>query len=299
MTDSGLEPRDLELIAAFIDRRLSEEERRAFQERLDNEEALYEVFTETVRYRDQRAAGPAVVVEHPASRRQWGRLAAVAALLAVAVATPLVLRDLTSERYAESLVADGRLDPAPGPGWIEQEWPRMRGVSPLPGADAALRAGVQAMDLEVALRLGRNEDALILTQQLERTVESLELPEVVLVYYSELGWRLEAGLPVEDLLGLAEEAEAGFALQFPELAAAYRLGRWAEAGKLAARSGNRELLASRAFRREARELARPEVPWDEPLAAALEKSAGLLGVSAGELDLAALEAAFIDVIKEG
>jgi hypothetical protein len=57
MPNSGLEPRDQELIAAFIDRRMPAEERRAFIERLDREEALYEVFVETVRSREQRTGG--------------------------------------------------------------------------------------------------------------------------------------------------------------------------------------------------------------------------------------------------
>lgn len=53
MPNSVVDPLDQELLAAFIDRRMSEVDRRAFMKRLDQEEALYEVFTETVRYRDQ------------------------------------------------------------------------------------------------------------------------------------------------------------------------------------------------------------------------------------------------------
>ncbi len=51
MIDRGIEPGDSELIAAFLDGRLSNSERREFLERLDRDEALYEVFAETVRYR--------------------------------------------------------------------------------------------------------------------------------------------------------------------------------------------------------------------------------------------------------
>ena len=53
MTTSNLAPKDAELIAAFVDRRLPKEERQAFMERLDSDEALYEVFVETVRYCDE------------------------------------------------------------------------------------------------------------------------------------------------------------------------------------------------------------------------------------------------------
>ena len=83
MTHSGLDPRDQELIAAFIDQRMSPVDRQAFMQRLDEEGDLYEVFVETVRFRDQEAGRPATVVEHPAMRRQWGRLAALAAVLIV------------------------------------------------------------------------------------------------------------------------------------------------------------------------------------------------------------------------
>ena len=300
MTDSGLEPRDLELIAAFIDRRLSEEERRTFQERLDSEEALYEVFTETVRYRDQRAAGPAVVIEHPARRSRWGRLAAVAALVAVGVTTPLLLRYLSAKRHAEVLVADGGLELAPGREWFAQGWRRTRGIdSSLEGADAAFRAGVRILDLEVAVRLGRDDDALILTERLKTIVDTLELPELLQAHYAAVRGRLEAGAPDEELIALIAQAETALGVQYPDLAAAHRLGYWAEAGKLAARSGNRRLLASRTFRGEARELGRPEAPWDEAVAAALEETAALLAAPAAELDLPALEAAFVAIIREG
>ena len=298
MTDSGLKPRDLEMIAAFVDRRLSEEERRAFQERLDKEEALYEVFAETVRYRDQQTSAPAVVIEHPASRRRWRRLAAVAALVAVAVATPVVLRNLGGERYAERLVADGRLDPAPGGGWYEQGWRRTRGISALPEAEAAFRAGVLAIDLEIALRLARREDAADLTRRLESTVASMELAELSLARYERLRLRIASGAPAAELLELAEKAESGFAARFPELGSPYRLGRWAEAGKLAAGSGNRDLLRSRAFRRELGELTSGQEEWDESVRARLQSIGELIDRPANELQLDALGTAFTAIIDE-
>ena len=99
----GVSGRDLETIAAFIDRRLSAEERRAFMRRLDTEEELYEVFVETVRYRDQSAAGQAEVAEHPSSSRRWPLLAAAAAIVVVAV-TPVVLLNLPAGRYSLSIL---------------------------------------------------------------------------------------------------------------------------------------------------------------------------------------------------
>jgi len=143
----GVSGRDLETIAAFIDRRLSAEERRAFMRRLDTEEELYEVFVETVRYRDQSAAGQAEVAEHPSSSRRWPLLAAAAAIVVVAV-TPVVLLNLPAGRYAPRLVADGRLAPALDDGWLEKGWSTMRGPAPGTGEfDTAFRLGVRQVDL--------------------------------------------------------------------------------------------------------------------------------------------------------
>lgn len=70
MKDRGLEPGDAEMIAAFLDRRLSDRERRDFMERLDRDEALYELFVETVRHREGSAG--ARVLEHPAAGDRGG-----------------------------------------------------------------------------------------------------------------------------------------------------------------------------------------------------------------------------------
>lgn len=293
----SLEPRDQELIAAFIDQRLSPEDRTAFMRRLDENEALYEVFAETVRFRDQQAGRPAKVLRHPRSRARWLMPAVAAAVLVVAAAA-LVVRGLWEERYAESLVASGGLDTSPGGDWYAPSWAVTRGISAtLPEADAAFRAGVLAMDLEVALRLELGEDSFILIRQLEAVLDEIDLSEALQVFYGRLGTRLEAGAPGAELRELAARADGLFAGQFPELERAYRLGRWVEAGKLAARSGNRELLASRSFRRDLRSLGRES--WDPPVVAALETAAGLLAAPANRLDLRGLEAAFVAILAEG
>ena len=116
MTTNGLTPGDAELIAAFLDKRLSETERQSFLERLDNEEALYEVFVETVRYREEEArSSTATVVEHPAARERsrWLIPSSVAAVLALAVLGPFLLRDSampTGGGFPRALVEDGSID---------------------------------------------------------------------------------------------------------------------------------------------------------------------------------------------
>ncbi len=298
MTNGGLEPRDQELIAAFIDRRLSAEDRRAFMKRLDEEEALYEVFVETVRFRDQEVGRPATVIAHPAGRRRWSRLAAVAAVLAIAVATPVLLRNLGDEGYAKTLVAGDRLGSALAEGWYEQGWSRTRGVSPgRPDDDVAFRVGVQVVDLEIALRLGRDEEARILTLRLEQDLGALELSQPLQLCYEGIRRLLEGGAPRDEVLDMAGSSGCFFAEHFPDLAPANRLGRWAEAGRLAAGTGNRELLDSRLFGGDLRGLQQVD-EWDPVVAAQLAAIDTLLEAAA-ELDLPALETAFTAIINEG
>lgn len=309
MTDSGhdprdrssiagsLDPRDQELIAAFIDKRLSAEERTVFMRRLDEDEALYEVFSETVRFQDQQTGRPATVLGHPRNRARWLVPAVAAAVLAVAAAA-LLVPGLSERSYAETLVARGGLDTSPGGDWYAPSWAVTRGIdAALPEADAAFRAGVLAMDLEVALGLELSEDAFILTRQLESVLAGVDRSEGLQALYRRLGARLEAGAPGDELSELAARADGLFVEQLPDLERAYRLGRWAEAGKLAARSGNRELLSSRSFGRDLRSLGRER--WDPRVAAALETTAALLAVPEGQLALEALEAAFETILAEG
>ena len=295
---AGLDLRDQELIAAFIDQRLSEEEREAFMQRLDEDEELYEVFAETVRLHDQEADRPATVIAHPRSRARWPVPVVVAAVLVLALATALLLRGLADQRYAESLVASGQLAPPPGDAWHEPSWAVTRGISGgLPEADAAFRTGVRALDLEVALRLGFGEDAIILVRQLEFTLGEIDFSQALQASYDELRAQLEAGTRGAGPLELAESSNDLFVEQFPDLAPAYRLGRWAEAGRLAAQSGNRKLLTSRSFARDLRTLARHD--WDPSVAAALETAAGLLRAPADGFDLEPLEDAFVAILEQG
>ncbi len=290
--NSGLSSQDLERIAAFIDRRLSPEERREFMARLDAEEQLYEVFVETVRYRDQRTGRPAEVIDHPAGRWRWRQLAAVAALLAAAI-TPVVLLNLPGGRYAPSLVADGLLATVLEEEWYVKSWSVMRG--PAPGTDefdTAFRLGVRQVDLEVALRLGRVEDATYLTHEIESLLDSLTLAEVMQIYYAEV--RQLADEP-ERALVRAEESDAQLRAFLGEAGAVYDLGQWAEAGVLAARGGNTDLLASRSFRRAPRDFPRGE--WPE-LARGLDEIATLLEAPEDRMDLVRLEAAFTAIVDD-
>lgn len=293
----GLSPADVELIAAFIDRRLLGEERRAFLERLDRDEALYEVFVETVRYRDQAAGAPAEVVEHPASGRRWGRLGAVAALVAAAIATPLFLRTTGPVPWGERLAEGAGLEAALGEDWQVQRWSVTRGIGAgTDEADTAFRLGVRAFDLEVALRAGRTDDAVTLTYRLETLLDEVELSEPLQLAYERVRQLTAEGAPGE-ALALAEKTAGPVREALTGVEHAYDLGAWAEAGRLAARSGNRELLRDRRYRRDLARLGRRS--WDPEVARELAGLSELLAAPAAELELERLESAFATLISYG
>lgn len=296
MTPRDLQPQDAELIAAFIDRRLPEKERQAFMERLDSDEALYEVFVETVRCRDELAGKPAEIIGHPSSRRAWGRYAAIAALLALAVATPFVIRSFSEESYAEMLVADGQLDEYLTEGWYEQPWSEMRGTQPgRSEADTAFRIGVRVVDLEVAL-WAKNEDAPYLVKRLQALLREVQFSEPLELSYSAVQEMIDREAPREDIVAFAKSTEVLVKAQLFEVNRSYTLGRWAETGRLAARSGNRSLLRSRRFRRVLFELVRED--WPGEVSSGLARLGELLlgPLEVGELRL--LEEAFSSVSRE-
>lgn len=301
MTDKGLEPADVEMIAAFLDRRLSERERLEFMERLDRDPALYEVFVETVRYRESGAGGGARVIEHPAAGRlgTWKLPVSVAALLALAVALPLLLRDggrLGGAGLVRALVEGGRLDASLEPGWTEHGWSRTRGLTHFESEiDSAFRVGVHAVDLEVALRLGRIDEARQLLGQIDQALGGIDLSDPLRVSYAEIRKQLEAGAPLEQALALAATADSNSS-ELLDLGYGYAFGKWAEAGKLAARSGNQELLRSRTFRKMLDELRARE--WSATVEERLDTIAAMIADRRSELDMAALAEAFTAVINE-
>lgn len=314
---SQLAPEDLKLIAAFIDRRLSEEERKTFLERVDADEALYEVFVETVRSREEMAQETAEggeVVEHrtaveklpavaaldgfaPRVWRSWMPPVSVAALLIIVLATPLLWQNLTEKSYAEMLVADGRLDEYLGEEWHEQEWSAMRGIRPgAVEADSAFRIGVQALDLEVALRTSEFKVAETLVGRIEKSLEGIAFSDHLQLEYASLGASIREEPRSRVLLKRAQSIEESTRASFPEFEAARQLGRWAEAGRLAARSGNREFFAPRHLRR-AKNRFGPET-WSQEVRDALSEIERLTAAPSIELDQKSLERAFADLINQ-
>ncbi len=298
----GIEPADLELIAALADGRLSGGERNRALERIEADEGLREVLAETLRFREEEARAEGTVSALPSRggpSRGWLLSAAAAAALA---AVALVWwrpgaggKALDVAWLGEELAAPGLGERLAG-GWYEQGWSVTRG--PAPEAEAAgavipFRVGVRAMDLEAALRGGRSADAALLTERLQALLASVELAEPQSRSYAEARGALGAG----DAAGALELARVADRLNSDHPgfdAAAYELGKWAEAGRLAATAGNEDLLRSRRFRRGLdAALERGLGPGAEPAVRELREG---LGRPPGELDIEGLQRAFARLI---
>ncbi len=273
---------DLEDLAAYLDGRLSKERRALVEERLANDEDYYEIFLENVRFLEeeqsrQRRSGGEVVA--PAvwwrSRRVAGP-AAAAAVLVAAIGLPRLLPgppigDLVTRLNAQAIV-DSDDD------WYSPGWDNLRGGSgpepvtldPKQRQEIAFRIGSHTVHLAVALKAGNGEDAAHLAAKL---VDFLIRGDDPLFFLSAEAADLRAQIVAGDLPGATARA-ARLETRLEEMlkeeeGRRYALGRWNEAGRLAALTGNAEVLADVRGRRVARGIEEIE-PFLEDLEAALD-----------------------------
>lgn len=264
---------DPEVLAAFIDGRLSADERRRVVVHLDACADCYEVFGETVRFQGEEEPRGRVVGAGRFQRRRWvwaAVAAAAAVILAILVAVPILRME--PERpvvatlppggaagvSAEALVAaidveDGEalavaLRPRGGLGFgntrMDAESASFRVGIWVVGLRAAVRAGDEAAALDAALELAAALEA-------SGTADDLERP---------LSRVTEAAR--EGRLGEVDEAAGAFeARAGEELARSpFALGKWTEAGRLAAAVGARGYFGSAAFAAAREEIAEGEPP---------------------------------------
>ncbi len=262
---------DLEDLAAFVDGRLSGERKARVEERLLRDEGYYEVFLETVRYRqDQGQEEDRVAAVVPIARwRRWGLAAPLAAAAVLVIAIGLL-------RPGPDLAA--LLDPpaivAAGEGWSDPDWRRLRsggGPSPYDGEQLAFRLGARAVDLRVALGGGDREEADRLAAQAERWATDAGL-YLLARSYEDLRHRIAGGADDAELQELAAAAETLLAESFERRSPEGRrvaLGRWAEAGRLAALSADAHAL--RRIVRQRPESAAAIEPAIERLESLLER----------------------------
>lgn len=283
---------DLEELAAFVDGRLSGDRKARVEERLLRDEDYYEVFLETVRFqqedgrREGRERGAAPV---PISRWRSWRVAAplaAAAVLAVAVGVLWPFRGLAGYLDAAAVVAHKDWD---DPGWRR---PRSGDAcSACSPEEIALRLGAQTINLRVALKAGDRPAAQRAAGQ---SAALADAADIFTGLYEELGERLEVE-ELEALLEPAREAEELLAVSFgkgsPE-ARRFALGRWAEAGRLAALSEDARALR-RIVRRD------PGARSEAAIAPQVESLEDLVGRrDLGDEDFAAAGKAFWKILYD-
>lgn len=279
-----------ENLAAFVDGRLSGEERRGVVAHLDACPDCYEVFAETVRFQgEEQPRGQVLRPPRLAAKRWLGWAAAAAAVVAVAIALPILRMEperpahtaraggelvLSSEALVAELAAGGEGTPAAG-AW--EGWPQGLGFAgDLDRERVSFRAGVWLMDLSLAARDGHAGAAEVALAGLADVLERAEATP-------ELSKELEAArrhLEDRDFEALGN-ATAGLEAGAEELLEPDRLaiGKWAEAGRLAALAGNRSFFRSPAFAGFREELGARELSG--PVRRALDRIDELTPAEAG------------------
>ncbi len=248
MTEPERDAPDLEDLAAYLDGRLSGERRTRVEERLLRDEDYHEVFLESVQSLHEHGQAEEVggeVVE-PAvwwrSRRvaTIAPLAAAATLVAVIGGPRLMLGPTTSTWVAqlnEQAVVDS------GEQWDDPGWRRSRGgpdPDRLEREQRAFRIGTHSVDLQVALAA----EARIAAMRAATQLETLISEDLLLLSgaYANLRGKIDGG-DLDALKVRAAELEEYLEEGFEDTAGdRYLLGRWNEAGRLAALAGDAEVL---------------------------------------------------------
>lgn len=328
-------PIDPEELAAFIDGRLEGDRRRLMIERLADDEDAYELYDEVIRVREELAedegdasakpplpaapaptpaepekstrperTAPVVRLPSPAERRyRWlgPGLAAAASLVLAALVGWLLFVPRGPVADSSDLLA--RYDPASLPSaagvMLDRLGPTLRGADPLTPEERAafFQLGVRAFDLALAAETG---DAESTERWLREIIDLLGKADVTgLVYqgvYKDVGDTLAAGTSPAELRRAIAAAEADLEedLDLPD-APYFAFGRWIEALRVAAATGDRTFLASRAARRPLDRFLDlgPSPTVEQHLTAAaaqLERGAAA--------DLAAIETAMREIIRE-
>ena len=257
---------DPEGIAAFIDGRVTPEERREMAAHLADCEACYEVFTEALVVQEElageapealdRSEAPAPLhrSESPQPRswlRSAMRLAAgllFALLAGYFLLAPRLGPGTDSGRLvAEFQLADGS-EPFRREGWSAPANPR-RGPDSSAGSAEAVLVGTRLLNLRLALALGDRREGLALLSQLADWRGDLVVPTAE---FGQMREELERGAVPAELVGRLEQREKALLKAYrylPPLETGLLLGRWAEAGRQACRARDKGPLSSRAHRR--------------------------------------------------
>lgn len=257
-----------ELIAAFVDDRLDNENRRQVIEHLDRCEDCYELFVDVGRFQGEGVTDRNVL--RPASSR-WGLrqpltwITAAAAVLVALLLVPVMTTDREGvSSHAASLVRamDVRPEALLGSRWAA---PSVFGFGPH-RPDPAFGLGVQLVDLHVALEADDATAAGADIADLHRILAAANRADA---FNAELEAAAGAAAEgrIEDVrtAAAAIEVEAQDRLDRESLA----FGMWAEAGRLAAAGRDADFFGSATFTELSEQISEHDEPTVEELVALL------------------------------
>jgi hypothetical protein len=256
---------DLELLAAFIDGRLSGEERARVVKLLAESDEALELFANALRDLQISDVKPDVKsdvnVVPIATARRWRRWKVVLPVAAAAALAVVLVPRLggpggnasLANQYATELTQDPRFAGSLRQGWEIRGWSVNRGGVPreAPGTSRAgsaaesrlaFRLGVRSVDLQVALRRADTALAAGLSGEILETLGAVQFLDPVAARYTELRSRLSSD-PIARSIDRASEAERDLSgiLGSPSFA----FGQWVGAADLAAQAHDRTFFESR------------------------------------------------------
>jgi len=247
---------DPDLVAAFIDGRLSGAARDRVVRLLAESEAAFEIYADALRAhaelnRDAPVPFPAPRHE-PSPRPRWltaGVPLAAAAALLIAV-LPTVQSKRANAMFA--MRADVIAGPLTGQPQLVNalrsalDEPRLSvtrgGGSTFVDSAAALRLGIRATELQVALGVDDRERALRTATEIVALLGSVDFGNAAVVEYGNLRKRIADGDSISSIIGAA--ATADVYLRDMLSSRWYGIGKWLAAGELAARTHSADFFKS-------------------------------------------------------
>ena len=246
---------DPDLVAAFIDGRLSGAERERVVRLLTESEEAFEIYADAVRVRDDLDADAIIPIPvpppAPVRRLRWltagAPLAAAAALLIAVlprvVSNPAAAFAMRADAIAQPLTDRPQLATALRSALDEPRWSVTRGgVATIVESKAALRLGARATDLQVALAVGDRERANRVAGEIVDLLDSVNLSDAARAKYGEIRQRITAGDSIGAIVGAAASADEHLR-DFLD-SRWYGMGKWLAAGELAARAHSADFFQS-------------------------------------------------------
>lgn len=245
---------DLELIAAFIDGRLTGAERDRAVKLLGESDAAFEVYADALRARSDLDAGKVLQIRppRPYSARPWLTIGSVAAaaVLMIAILPSIQARreradfNAPASQIASAVTQRPDLARALPADWDQRQWSVSRGgASRLVDSTMAFRMGVRATDLQVAIAAGDTARASRLTAEINESLNAVELSDAVRVDFSNVSARIAQGASKEQIAASAETAERALGTLLGSFW--FDFGRWVAAGELAASTHTGVFFAQR------------------------------------------------------